>query len=97
MPSVRGRHQKCGFFNMIKFYPIVFLIAHQLPCYEQLPSLHKFNKLSPNAKANIQINLRLVKSFTWPEECPGLENFLLVGKAADDSVYAVPKAKKTKI
>lgn len=97
MPSVRVRHQECSFFNMIKFYPIAFLLTHQLPCYEQLLSLRKFNKLPPRAKANIQIDLRLVKSSIWPEECSGIENFLLVGQSADDSVYAVPKAKKTKI
>lgn len=96
MPAIRGRLGTSGFFNLIKFYPIAFLIAHQLSSYERLSSLHQFDKLSPSTKANIQINLRSVKSSTWPEECLGLENYLLVGRAANDSVYAVSKAKKTK-
>lgn len=97
MPSVRSIHKECGFFNLIKFYPIAFLIAHQLSSYEQLSSLYKFNKLLPSQKANIQINLRRVESYSWPEECLGLENFLVIGQAANDSVYAVPKTIKIKI
>jgi len=97
MLAVRGSLQTGGFFNMIKFYPTAFLITHKLPSYEGLPSLHQFNNLSPGNKANIQINLRSVKSSTWPEECRGMENLLVVGRAANDSVYAVPKAKKIKI
>ncbi len=97
MPAARGRLQTVGFFNLIKFYPIAFLIAHELPFYEKLPTLHQFNKLSPGDKANIQINLRSVKHSTWPEECVGLENFLVFGRSANDSVYAVPKAKRRKV
>jgi hypothetical protein len=96
MPAVRGNLQTSGFFNMIKFYPIAFLITHQLPSYEKLLSLHQFNQLPSGDKANLQINLRLIKRSTWPEECLGEENFLVVGRAANDSVYAVPKLKKIK-
>ncbi|OUL28478.1 hypothetical protein BV378_07300 [Nostoc sp. RF31YmG] len=94
MPSVRGSLQQSGFFNMMKFYPIAFLITHKLKSYEGLLSLHQFNTLPPSDKANIKINLRSVKSSTWPEECLGTENFLVVGRAANDSVYAVPKIRR---
>jgi hypothetical protein len=97
MPAIRSNFQRGGFFNMIKFYPIAFLITHQLNSYEGLLSLHQFNKLTPSDKANIPINLRSIKSSTWPEECLGTENFLFLGRAANDSVYAVPKAQKIKI
>lgn len=96
MPAVRGNLQTSGFFNMIKFYPIAFLITHQLPSYEKLLSLHQFNQLPSGDKANLQIDLRPIKRSTWPEECLGEENFLVVGRAANDSVYAVPKLKKIK-
>lgn len=97
MPAIRGNLQTGGFFNMIKFYPIAFLITHQLSSYEKLLSLHQFNKLPPDDKTNVQIDLRPVKRSTWPEECLGEENFLVLGRAANDSVYAVPKLKKKKI
>jgi hypothetical protein len=97
MPAVRGELGILGFFNMIKFYPIAFLITHQLPEYENLLSLHQFNKFSPNEKASIHINLRSVKNSTWPEECQRLENYLILGPVAEDSVCAVPKDKKIKI
>lgn len=97
MPAVRGDLQTYGFFNMIKFYPIAFLIAHKLTYYEKLPNLHEFNSLPSTAKAKVPINLRLSKRASWPEECIGMENILCLGQAANDSVYAVPKAKKIKI
>jgi hypothetical protein len=93
MPAIRGRLNTSGFFSMIKFYPIAFLITHQLPSYEGLLSLHQFNRLSPNDKACMKINLRPVQNSTWPEECLGLENFIVVGRAARDSVLAVPRTK----
>ena len=96
MPAVRGNFQVPGFFNMIKFYPIAFLITHQLPSYEGLLSLHKFNQLYPSDKANVQIYLRPIKPSTFPEECTGVDNFLMLGRTANDSVYAVSKSKKTK-
>lgn len=96
MPAIRGRLNTAGFFNMIKFYPIAFLITHKLDSYEGLPSLHKFNNLSPNDKACLKINLRPVQQSTWPEECLGLENFLMFGRSANDSVYSVPRAKVIK-
>jgi hypothetical protein len=96
MPAIRGRLNTAGVFNMIKFYPIAFLITHKLDSYEGLPSLHKFNNLSPNDKACLKIDLRPVQHSTWPEECLGLENFLMLGHAANDSVYSVPRAKIVK-
>lgn len=77
MPEIRGNLQICGFFSLIKFYPVAFLVAYKVPCYEKLLSLHQFNQLAPNAKANIQIDLRPVKSSTWTEECRGFENYLM--------------------
>jgi len=97
MPAIRGRLNTVGFFNMIKFYPIAFLITHQLVKYEGLPSLHQFNSLPASDKAYLKVDLRNVKSSTWPEECLGMENFLMVGRAANDSVYAVPRIKTIKV
>jgi len=92
MPAVRGQFNKPGFFNMIKFYPIAFLITHQLDEYEGLDSLHDFNHLSASARATISIKLNPVRNSTWPEEC-GMDNFLIVGSTAKDSIYAIPKSK----
>lgn len=96
MPAVRGDLQSCGMFNMIKFYPIAFLITYQLSNYEGLLSLHQFNQLPPGNKAKVQIDLRPIRRLTFPEECIGMENFIMLSKAANDSVHAVPKQDKNK-
>ena len=93
MPAVRGSFDKPGFFSMMKFYPIAFLVTHQLPEYEGLHSLHQFNGLSVDSKARLTVHLQTIKSPTWPEECLGLDNFLMVGRAAHDSVYSVPNTR----
>lgn len=95
MPAIRGRMDTAGFFNMIKFYPIAFLITHGLASYENLRSLHQFNGLSPNEKAYIQIDLQPVQNDTWPETLD-LENFLMLGRSAHDSVYATPRIRTIK-
>jgi hypothetical protein len=95
MPSVRGRLQGGGLFSLIKFYPIAFLVTHQLLEYEGLHSLHQFNKTLPDEKVNIQINLRPAKHSKFPEDCSD-GNLLVFGRAANDSVYSVLKSKSTK-
>lgn len=96
MPAVRSNLQSVGFFNMIKFYPIAFLITHQLSKYEGLLSLHQFNQLPPGDKAKLQIDLRPIRRSTFPEECVGMENSLMFGRTANDSVLALPRQKKGK-
>jgi hypothetical protein len=95
MPAIRGRFQDVGFFNLIKFYPLAFLVTHQLASYEGLSSLHQFNQLLPSKKSNIQINLRSTKQSRFPEECSD-GNLLAGGRAARDSVYSVPKPQSKK-
>jgi hypothetical protein len=95
MPAVRGRFRDVGFFNLIKFYPIAFLITHQLASYEGLSSLHQFNQLLPDEKRNIPINLRSTRHSRFPEECSD-DNFLAFGRTARDSVHSVPKPKSKK-
>jgi len=94
MPAIRGRlFEKPGFFNMLKFYPVAFLITYQLPSYENLLNLDQFNKSLLTDKVKLTIDLRPIRSSTWPEECKGLENFLLVGEASHDSIQAIPRIK----
>ncbi|MFB2893042.1 hypothetical protein ACE1CI_09030 [Aerosakkonemataceae cyanobacterium BLCC-F50] len=94
MPAVRGKFQDFGFFNLIKFYPLAFLVTHQLASYEGLSSLHQFNQLLPGDKRNLQINLRPMKHSKFPEDFSKY-NFLAVGRTAkEDSVYSVPRLKK---
>jgi hypothetical protein len=97
MPAIRGMLDTKGHFNMIKFYPIAFLITYQLPTYEGLSSLHKFNSIPVNDKACVTINLQAAKSSTWPEECLETEHFLLFGRAIKDSVYSVPRIQRIKV
>ncbi len=96
MPAVRGRFGDVGFFNLLKFYPLAFLVTHQLPSYEGLSSLHQFNQLAPGEKRNVQINLRSTKQSRFPEECSD-NNFLAIGRTERDSVHSVPKSKKSKV
>jgi hypothetical protein len=95
MPSVRGRFRDIGFFNLIKFYPLAFLVTYQLESYEELSSLHQFNQLVPTVKRNVQINLRSTRHSRFPEGCSD-DNCLAFGRTARDSVHSVPKPKSIK-
>ena len=96
MPAVRGIFRDFGFFNLLKFYPLAFLVTHKLPSYEGLSSLHQFNQLAPSENRNVQINLRSTKKSRFPEEC-SKNNFLALGRTEQDSVLSVPKSKKVKV
>lgn len=97
MPSIRGDLKTIGHFNMIKFYPVAFLIVHQLKSYEGLDSLHHFNKLPFDQKSSISIKLNPIRSSTWPEECVGMENFLAFGRSGNDAISSIPHIKQIKV
>ncbi|MBD2490209.1 hypothetical protein [Aulosira sp. FACHB-615] len=90
VPIARDKFNEFGFFNLVKFYPLAFLVTYKLHSYEGLQSLHKFNKLPPSGKANVQINLRPVRQSKFPEAY----NLRALGRTANDSVYSIPKKQK---
>lgn len=78
-------------FNLIKFYPVAFLVTHQLTEYQGLLNLDSFNNISPSDKAKIKIDLRQRKNATWPES-----NGFACGRAIHDAVLSSPKPEKKK-
>jgi hypothetical protein len=84
-----------GFFNLLKFYPLAFLVTDNLSSYERLSSLHCFNEISPKETRNILINLNPIQPVTFPEECDDT-NFIMAGRSLRDSVFSVVKPTKSK-
>jgi len=100
MPDVRDNpwgHEKFTIFNIIKFYPLAFLISHQLPSYDNLPSLHLFNPISFTDRTSVKINLLATRESSFPESLSD-GNFLMLGRSEKDSVFSIPKppSKKAK-
>lgn len=95
MPARRGDLSKFGVYSLLKFYPIAFLMSHELNEYEGLDSLSAFNSLDPQADATVRIQLRPSRRASWPEEC-SKDNFLMIGRAAESSVISEPRATRRK-
>lgn len=94
MPVKRGRFDKLGYFNLIKYFPIGYLISDRND-YEGLDSLNQFRRSKPSEVASIPVQLNFRKPWTWPE-APEPDNFMILGKGYQDTVYAKRKTKKSK-
>jgi len=94
MPSIRGNFSNFGFFQIIKYFPIAFLVT-DLPNYEGLFELTKFRKFSINDEIDIPIQLNRIEHLYWPEIVDA-GNILLGGHAASNSISASPKTKKSR-
>ncbi len=92
MPAVRGRFDESGVFNVIKYFPIAYLITDR-PSYEGLQELTVFRHLKPTEYSEISIPLREIKHPEWPEIVED-GNFLITSKGSESSIYAIPKKKK---
>ncbi len=91
MPAVRGKLDKMGFFQTLKYFPVAFL-ATDLQSYEGLDELTRFRILEISDEVEIPINLRRVKHQYWPEMVDD-GNILFGGQAAANSIAANPKRK----
>lgn len=89
MPAVRGRFDRLATFDILKYFPIAYLVT-DASRYEGLDELTVFRNLSVNDYAEIPINLRGAREPDWPERIdPG--NFIFGGQSLTSSVYAIPR------
>lgn len=93
MPAKRGNFKSYGFFNMIKFYPIAFLISDNLSVYEGLPNLDTYRNLLPEQKAEVLLPLDFIPNEDWPERVDET-NIIAGGRAMNDGIIAQPKTNK---
>ena len=92
MPAVRGRFDESGFFNIIKYFPIAYLVT-DLQSYEGLMELTVFRDMKTNEYADILIPLNSFKHPQWPEIVdPG--NMVVGGTGLQSSILATPKRRK---
>ncbi len=89
--AMRDFSKNVGAFSLLKYYPIAFLVAHDLPSYGNLNSLHSFNQISPAEKKLIPISFRPIPRADFPENSP---SGIMFGKSGLDSIHSVPKSKK---
>ncbi len=92
MPAKRGHFGNgSGIFNLIKYFPIGYLIS-DLTEYEGLDNLTKFKNFRSDSEIEIPVNLRRVEHPYWPELVDD-GNFLLTSSATQSGISATPRRK----
>jgi len=91
MPAIRGRFNELGFFSVLKFFPLGYLVC-DLPKYEGLSELTLFRKLATYENDTIDIDLKSLKHPQWPESTEG-NNFMAGGMSIQSSVFAKERKK----
>lgn len=90
MRAVRGRSGPWAFFNILKYFPLAYLIT-DLDAYEGLQELTVFRGLASDESAEVPIDLESMRHADWPEVTdPG--NPIMGGTGFASSVYSAPRA-----
>lgn len=87
-----GKNSQAGFFNVIKYFPIAYLIVN-IPDYEGLPEMTKYRNLSVDDEVEIPIRLDEVKPLFYPE-APTDNQAIIFGQESINAMVA--KRKKFK-
>ncbi len=91
MPAIRGNFKKYGYFQIIKYFPLAYLIGN-VPRYEGLYELTIYKDININEELEIPIRLDTIKHHEWPEIVDN-HNILFFGESGLNSVFAKPKTK----
>lgn len=86
IPSVRGNFKNFGVFQMLKFFPIAYLVS-DVTEYEGLHELSRYRELRMDEVVEIPIQLNRVEHPLWPEMVDD-RNILLGGQGSMDSILA---------
>jgi hypothetical protein len=89
MPAVRGNFKNFGFFSILKYYPIAYLVT-ELNEYQNLDELTKYKNLDTDQEVNLKINTTNLHEAFWPEVVDD-GNMILGGQSINSSVFAKPK------
>lgn len=92
MPAVRGQFKDFGFFNVLKYFPLGYLICDRAK-YEGLPELTLFRMLGTYDTATIDIDLKAFRHPQWPESSEG-NNIVAGCKSIESSVFATGRKRK---
>jgi hypothetical protein len=91
MPAVRGKFSKIAFFEILKYFPVAYLVTDAQP-YEGLDELTVHRSIGLSDEADLHFHLKAIRPFDWPEKIdPG--NFIIGGQSLASSVNVVPKTK----
>lgn len=89
MPSIRGNLETMGFFSILKYFPMAYLIC-DLDQYEGLDDLTLYYDKNPSKLADISITLKQVRHPQWPEIVDDT-NFVVGGQSLKSAVIAKPR------
>jgi hypothetical protein len=89
MPAVRGKFDEIGFFHILKYFPIAYLISDK-PRYENLFELTRYRNLSLADEVEIPIQLDRTEHPYWPEMVDD-RNIIMGGQSISSSISAKPR------
>jgi hypothetical protein len=92
MPAVRGNLKQVGYFSILKYYPIAFLLT-DLDQYYDLRKFTIYKSENIDEEINIPIYLEIIKDPDWPESVED-GNMLFGGQSINSSVYAISRKNK---
>ncbi|MGE0156174.1 MAG: hypothetical protein AB7T17_04015 [Geobacter sp.] len=93
MPAVRGNFNDMGFFQVLKYFPVAFLITDK-KSYGGLLELTQYRNLSLTDEVEIPIQLDRIEHPYWPEMVDE-GNILVGGKSLQSSISARPRVRES--
>jgi len=89
MPTVRGRYDAFSTFQVLKFYPLAFLVT-DAPNYHPIYSWDDYRVIGLNQPFDVTLHLDGVPPEDWPES-PDNDNLVLMGRTGIEARFAVKR------
>jgi hypothetical protein len=89
MPAIRGNFDRYGFFSIIKYFPIGYILC-DLDGYEGLNDLSFYFTSNLDELASIPIPLKQIRHPQWPEIVDD-GNIVAGGRSVKSSIFAKPR------
>jgi hypothetical protein len=89
MPTIRGRFDAFSQFQVLKFYPLAFLVT-DTPSYQGLFSLDKFKNIGLEDSVDIPLHVDGLPIEDWPEIVED-GNIITFGRSGIEALYARKK------
>ena len=89
LPAEQGNYSNCALANMIKYFPLAFIVSDK-ENFRELESLSQYRNLEIDNEVNLKIDLGKMQDLDWPERVDE-NNIVFMSAESTNGIFAKPR------
>jgi hypothetical protein len=89
LPAEQGNYSNCAFANMIKYFPLAFIVSDK-ENFRGLDSLSQYRNLKIDDEIDLKIDLGKMQDLDWPERVDE-NNILFMSSESTNGIFGKPR------